>query len=76
MKTTYDLMLKMRKPNTKIYSVSASLIQSVGSDDGHVVVTTRDNLGSLVDKNVTTLQNVKKRGIPMPNPINIIMGKD
>lgn len=67
-----NFMKRMRKLNSKSYTVSASLIRADGSDSGRVVAITRDDgTGQIVDRSVKTLEDAMGNGISLPDLLAI-----
>jgi len=61
-----------RKYNSNVHTVDARMLKSVGSNTGRVVVTTRDDTGSIVTRSVQSISDVAANGVAIPNPFSEI----
>ncbi len=69
-KQLQETMRRDRKWNAKRFSVEVGSLKSISSDEGRVVITTRESQsGEVVHKDVLSSKSANENGIPLPNPL-------
>jgi hypothetical protein len=65
-------MQHIKKYGTRVMAVKATVIRDVESDKGAVVQTVRDDsTGELLQTEKMALDEVRKSGLPLPDPLVI-----